>query len=147
MGKVIKIIRSFVSAVILLVIFLPVAVTLLLHMQSVQNLIVGQGLKMLSEKAQTEFSVEKVRFRLFNRLSLEGLYVEDYHGDTLFYARNVVVPLGSLNVFTGAVRLGDVELDGVRFNLMQDSSRTSNLKQILLKFKKEKKKKKKGFAS
>ncbi len=50
MGKVIKIIRSFVSAVILLVIFLPVAVTLLLHMQSVQNLIVGQGLKMLSEK-------------------------------------------------------------------------------------------------
>lgn len=145
MGKVIKIIRSFVSAVILLVIFLPVAVTLLLHMQSVQNLIVGQGLKMLSEKAQTEFSVEKVRFRLFNRLSLEGLYVEDYHGDTLFYARNVVVPLGSLNVFTGAVRLGDVELDGVRFNLMQDSSRTSNLKQILLKFKKEKKQKKKGF--
>ena len=145
MGKVIKIIRSFVSAVILLVIFLPVAFTLLLHMQSVQNLIVGQGLKMLSEKAQTEFSVEKVRFRLFNRLSLEGLYVEDYHGDTLFYARNVVVPLGSLNVFTGAVRLGDVELDGVRFNLMQDSSRTSNLKQILLKFKKEKKQKKKGF--
>ncbi len=39
-----------------------------------------------------------MRFRLFNRLSLEGLYVEDYHGDTLFYARNVVVPLGSLNV-------------------------------------------------
>ena len=86
-----------------------------------------------------------MRFRLFNRLSLEGLYVEDYHGDTLFYARNVVVPLGSLNSFTGAVRLGDVELDGVRFNLMQDSSRTSNLKQILLKFKKEKKQKKKDF--
>ena len=145
MGKVIKIIRSFVSAVILLLIFLPVAVTLLLHLQPVQNFIVGQGLKMLSEKAQTEFSVEKVRFRLFNRLSLEGLYVEDYHGDTLFYARNIVVPLGSVNVFTGAVRLGDVELDSVRFNLIQDSTRTSNLKQILQKFKKEKKQKKNVF--
>lgn len=57
-----------------------------------------------------------------------------------------LVPLQSLNVFTGAVTLGHVGLEDVRFDLMQDSTRTSNLRQILQRIKrKEKREKKRKF--
>ncbi|MFQ8827482.1 MAG: hypothetical protein ACLR76_08795 [Alistipes sp.] len=49
-----------------------------------------------------------------------------------------------LNVFTGAVTLGHVDLEGVRFDLMQDSTRTSNLRQILQRIKRKEKRKRKG---
>lgn len=60
----------------------------------------------LSGKLQTEVHVDKLRLRLFNRVTLDGLYIEDYHQDTMFYARRIVVPLQSLNPFTGRVALG-----------------------------------------
>ena len=146
MGKVIKIIRSFILAVLLVLLLLPVAITLLLHVRTIQNYVVDTGLTYLSERAETQFSVEDVRFSLFNRFVFDGLYVEDYAGDTLFYAKKVVVPIRSLNLFTGAVHLGDVQLSDIQFNLIQDSTRLSNLKQILLKLKrKEKKREKKPF--
>ena len=146
MGKVIKIIRSFILAVLLVLLLLPVAITLLLHVRTIQNYVVDTGLNYLSERAETQFSVEDVRFSLFNRFVFDGLYVEDYAGDTLFYAKKVVVPIRSLNLFTGAVHLGDVQLSDIQFNLMQDSTRLSNLKQILLRLKrKEKKREKKPF--
>ena len=143
MGKVIKIIRSFILAVLLVLLLLPVAITLLLHVRTIQNYVVDTGLNYLSERAETQFSVEDVRFSLFNRFVFDGLYVEDYAGDTLFYAKKVVVPIRSLNLFTGAVHLGDVQLSDIQFNLMQDSTRLSNLKQILLRLKRKEKKREK----
>lgn len=71
----------------------------------------------LSGKLQTEVHVDKLRLRLFNRVTLDGLYVEDYHQDTMFYARRIVVPLQSLNPFTGRVALGRVELEQPKFYL------------------------------
>ena len=123
---------------------LPIVVTLLLHLNFVQNLLVGRALDYLSQRAQTEFRVDHVHFSLFNRFVFDGLYVEDYHGDTLFYARRVAVPLRGLNLFNGKVALGDVALDGVQFNLMQDSTRSSNLRQILQHFRRTQPKTKHG---
>lgn len=144
MGKVIKIIRSFLSAVILAAIILPVAVSLLLHLQVVQDFAVRQATRFLSDKLETVVSVDRLRLQLFNRVTIDGLYIEDYHRDTMFYAGRIVVPLRNANPFTGEVALGNVSLDSVRFDLMQDSLRMTNLKQILLKVKRKEKKEKKS---
>ena len=146
MGKVIKIIRSFISAAILALIVLPVALSLLLYLPWVQDFARRAAAGFLSDKLQTVVSVDKLHLKLFSRVTLDGFYVQDYHGDTLLYAGRIVVPLQSLNVFTGAVTLGHVGLEDVRFDLMQDSTRTSNLRQILQRIKrKEKREKKRKF--
>ena len=146
MGKVIKIIRSFISAAILALIVLPVALSLLLYLPWIQDFARRAAAGFLSDKLQTVVSVDKLHLKLFSRVTLDGFYVQDYHGDTLLYAGRIVVPLQSLNVFTGAVTLGHVGLEDVRFDLMQDSTRTSNLRQILQRIKrKEKREKKRKF--
>lgn len=144
MGKVIKILLSFLSATLLALIILPIACSLLLNLPSVQDYAGRKLTGWLSGKLQTEVHVDKLRLRLFNRVTLDGLYVEDYHQDTMFYARRIVVPLQSLNPFTGRVALGRVELEQPKFYLMQDSTGRTNLKQILLKLKRERKKEKKN---
>lgn len=145
MGKVIKILLSFLSATLLALIILPIACSLLLNLPSVQDYAGRKLTGWLSGKLQTEVHVDKLRLRLFNRVTLDGLYIEDYHQDTMFYARRIVVPLQSLNPFTGRVALGRVELEQPKFYLMQDSTGRTNLKQILLKLKRERKKEKKMF--
>ena len=137
MGKVIKILLSFLSATLLALIILPIACSLLLNLPSVQDYAGRKLTGWLSGKLQTEVHVDKLRLRLFNRVTLDGLYIEDYHQDTMLYARRIVVPLQSLNPFTGRVALGRVELEQPKFYLMQDSTGRTNLKQILLKLKRE----------
>lgn len=145
MGKVIKIILSFVSAVVLSSIILPVFLSLALHWQPVQDFAVRQAAGMLSDKLETEVTFDRVRLRLFNRVAIDGLCVLDYHRDTMFYAGRVVVPLRSLRPFSGTVALGDVSLEDVRFRLMQDSTRRTNLWQILQKVRRKHKKERKPF--
>ena len=63
----------------------------------------------------------------------------------MFYARNVVVPLQSLNVWNGNIALGRVQIEQPVFYLMQDSTGYTNLKQILSKIKRKQKKERKPF--
>lgn len=146
MGKVIKIIRSFISAAILALIVLPVALSLLLYLPWIQDFARRAAAGFLSDKLQTVVSVDKLHLKLFSRVTLDGFYVQDYMATRCCTRGGSVVPLQSLNVFTGAVTLGHVGLEDVRFDLMQDSTRTSNLRQILQRIKrKEKREKKRKF--
>ena len=145
MGKVIKILLSCISAIIFALIILPIGVSLLLSLPSVQDGATKWLTGWLSNKLETEVSIDRLRLQLFNRVSIDGLYIEDYHQDTMFYARNVVVPLQSLNVWNGKIALGRVQIEQPVFYLMQDSTGYTNLKQILSKLKRKRKKERKPF--
>ncbi len=58
----------------------------MLHWRSVQNYIVRKVAKSLSEKLHTRVDVKHVDLSLFNNMSIQGVYVEDLHKDTLLYA-------------------------------------------------------------
>lgn len=143
MGKVIKILLSLLSAAILTAIIVPVAVSLLLCLPSVQNFAAREAAGWLGRKLETPVAVEQVHLRLFNRVTLEGLYVEDYHGDTLLYVPRLTAALNRLELSSGRVALGGVSLEGPRFYLMQDSTMTSNLRQVLSRLKRKKPKREK----
>ena len=145
MGKVIKILLSCISAIIFALIILPIGVSLLLSLPSVQDGATKWLTGWLSNKLETEVSIDRLRLQLFNRVSIDGLYIGDYHQDTMFYARNVVVPLQSLNVWNGKIALGRVQIEQPVFYLMQDSTGYTNLKQILSKIKRKQKKERKPF--
>lgn len=145
MSKVIKILFSLLSTVILSLIILPVVLSLLLALDSVQNFAVRKATEFISNKLETKVSIDRVSIKLFNKVALNGLYVEDYQRDTLLYAGQIVAGVTSFGLMGGDLTLGDVELRDTKFYLMQTDEGISNLKQILEKLKSDKPKSTKSF--
>ena len=85
MRKVTKILGKVLSAAVLLLIVLPLALSLLLSINAVQNFVVDRAAQFASRKLETVVRIDRVDIGIFDRITLEGLYVEDYGGDTLLY--------------------------------------------------------------
>ncbi|NBC24888.1 MAG: hypothetical protein GVX78_04655 [Bacteroidetes bacterium] len=70
--------------------FLLFFVVLLISIQIpfVQESVISQITTQISERTETKVNAEGFRLRLFNSLSLNGLYIEDHNGDTLLYAKD-----------------------------------------------------------
>ena len=71
----------------------------------------------LSEELKTEVSVKGVDIGFFNRIILEGLYVEDLKGDTLAYLSDLHLGLASFSLDKHQVYLGKVRIDNAKFYL------------------------------
>lgn len=65
----------------------------LLHFSPIQTWVVKKVAANLSEKLKTRVTVKKVDLAFFNKLSIEGLMVEDRNKDTLLYAGEARVNL------------------------------------------------------
>ena len=129
--KAINIVLSTLSVIVMTLIIVPIVLSLLLNLEPVQNWAIGKVTGFLSRKAETTISIEHISLRLFTRVSLDGVYIEDYHGDTLFYAKNITASFRGYFRMSNTLSLGDVKLDYPEFNLMQDSTGLTNLRQIL----------------
>ena len=89
MRKGIKILGKVLSWIIVAIVGLPVAAALLLNVGTVQNFAVRKATELLSRKLETTVSIDRIRLRGFSRLVAEGLYIEDYTGDTMLYAKKI----------------------------------------------------------
>ncbi len=143
-SKVIKILVSFFSALALGALMLLTAVSLALEIPAVQNFITDKAAELLSEKLGTRISIGSVRLKFVSRASIKDLYIEDMHGDTLLYAGEIDAGIRNPGIAGGAVELGAVKLDRVRFYMYQTDRRISNLAEILEKLKSDKPREKKG---
>lgn len=68
------------------VIFLFLLLGAIAYMPWVQTFIAEIAATQLSKKMGTTVKIDKVHLRFINSADLNGLYIEDYHGDTLLYA-------------------------------------------------------------
>ena len=71
----------------------------------------------LSKELKTEVSVQGVDIGFFNRLILEGLYVEDLKGDTLAYLSDLHLGLTSISLENHEIRLNKIRIDDLTFHL------------------------------
>ena len=124
MGKV-------VSTIVLLLIFLPVIITLVLNIESVQNAIAQRASSYASDYLGTEVSIDRVDFDLFSRVNVRGLYVEDYNQDTLLYVANASANIGGLNIAKDGLRLSNAKMSGAKFYLRELSSGRMNISPIV----------------
>ena len=81
--------KRIVLAIILLVLLLYG----LLHFSPIQTWVVKKVAANLSEKLKTRVTIKKVDLAFFNKLSIEGLMVEDRKKDTMLYAGSARVNL------------------------------------------------------
>ncbi|MDX2048900.1 MAG: translocation/assembly module TamB domain-containing protein, partial [Chitinophagaceae bacterium] len=72
---------------------LLVVAAILINTEWAQNILVTQVTKKLSKSLHTKVQVKRVSFSLFNRMYLEGTFVEDRNRDTLLYAGAVKVAI------------------------------------------------------
>ncbi len=99
---------------------------------AVQNYITGRATEAITRRLGSRISIGHIELGLFSRLRLGDLYVEDFEGDTLLYARNVdgyVTGYGLMG--SGRITLRHATAEGVRLNLRETPSGELNIKQLI----------------
>ncbi len=84
---------------LLILISLFLLFSLALYLPSFQNLVVRQITQWGSKQWGTAFEIQRIHIGWFNRLRLEGLYLEDQQGDTLIYAGRLQVRVSDILQF------------------------------------------------
>lgn len=110
---------------------LPTAAVLTVRHPDVQKFLVDEAAKALSGKLKTEVSVGSVRFRLFNRLVLNDVYVQGMSGDTLIFVSRLTGSLTRLHLSSRHMEVGTLRLTDARLYLEKDSAGVFNLSSLL----------------
>ena len=114
----------------------------ILQNEKIQNHLLVQVTDYLSEALETKVAAQRINYNFFDKLVLEGFYVEDYRGDTLLYSQELKASfdLNLLKVIRKKFDIRDVYLSDARLNIFRDSAQQySNLDLILKKIINEKK--------
>lgn len=131
MRKVIKILGKVVSWIILTIVSLPILIVLLLNVGVIQNFVVQKASAFISKKLETTVSIDHIRLRGFSNVSVEGFYVEDYAGDTLFYAKAVGANISKSALLGKKIVIGEVSVDQAKVYLFSPKEGEMNLSQVL----------------
>ena len=85
--------------------------------------------KAINKEFRTNINIDKLRVSLISwDTSLEGIYIEDYKKDTLFYVSELVTSIMSVrNLLQGKLQFGDINIDKLNFKLKtyQDNKNTN----------------------
>ncbi len=133
MRKVIKISLKVLSALVLLVIIVPLSALLLLNVEGVQNFAVRKASEAISENLGTTVSMERIGIRGFNRVAVRGFYVEDLAGDTLLYAHDLSAVISKTALLRNDIVLGGIKLDSGKIYLYQPAGGQLNIQEIVAK--------------
>ncbi len=145
MHKGIKILANLVSTVLLIVLFLPVAASLLLTIDRVQTFVVQRAAKVASEKIGARVQVGSVSIALLDHVQMHDLCIEDMAGDTMIYARVADVSVGAFGRSAGGLALREARLQGAMFRLREMPDGVMNIKQVVDRLSRRDRKKKGDF--
>jgi hypothetical protein len=107
---------------LLVLIVLIISVWLLIQTTPVQNFLVRQVARQLSNDLNTTVRIRHVNFALFNSMLLEGTLVQDRFKDTLLYAGTVKVNITDYFFFKDHVELKYIALQDATIHLNRTDS-------------------------
>ncbi|HRQ50553.1 MAG TPA: hypothetical protein PLR74_08460, partial [Agriterribacter sp.] len=83
--------RKILKIACLSLLFLVVMTAIVVNSAPVQNWLVKAVTHRLSKDLNTKVTIRHVHFALFNKMNLQGVYIEDRQKDTLLYAGKIMV--------------------------------------------------------
>ncbi|MEO6490268.1 MAG: hypothetical protein ABIO04_10035, partial [Ferruginibacter sp.] len=116
--KTIKILKRVILVVLLLVFVLYG----LLHFSPVQTWLAKQVTSVLSKELHTRVTVKRINFAFFNKLSVEGLMVEDRKKDTMIYAGAAKVNITDWFFFKDKITLHYLSMEDAIVNMDRTDS-------------------------
>ena len=108
---------------------------ILLNISGVQRFVVNKVTNVLEQKLETHIEIGKVKYKLFNKLSLSEVLIEDQHSDTLLYANEVSASVSILPLFKRELRLNEGILSGVDMHIITYADGSNNIAFIAQAFK------------
>ncbi|MFK7935540.1 MAG: hypothetical protein AB8G22_18645, partial [Saprospiraceae bacterium] len=125
--------RLLGSIVVTFVIMLILS-AFLIQIPAVQTWAAQKVTDYLSEELQTEVAIERVGISLFDKLRLDGFYLEDLTGDTLLYARELKADFNTdlMTLLGGSLEVEGVFLTDAHIAIRQDSGVYENNLQFIL---------------
>jgi hypothetical protein len=107
----------------LFVLFLLLLVCLLLmQTDAVQTWLVGRASARLSKSLHTRVAIKHVDFSFFNKMELQGVYIEDINKDTLLYAGKLKVNINDWFFLRDKAILQYIGLENATINLHRTDS-------------------------
>lgn len=103
----------------------------MLDIPAVQNFVVQKAVRMVSEKLETRVSIDRVDIGLFNKIKVQGFYVEDYQRDTLLYVGRLDAFVTSLGILGGGLEFSRGEIVDAKLYLRETPGGEMNIKQIV----------------
>lgn len=94
----------------------------LLQIPAVQTWAVSKVAKNLSGKLNTKVTIQRVNFRFFNKLQLEGLMIEDRAKDTLLYAGKAQADVTDWFIFKDKIVLKNINFENALVNMNRTDS-------------------------
>ena len=134
MGKVIKKSVYFFLILGIVLLGIPTSIWLTIQHSKVQTWIVGKTTELLEHKLGTKVYIEKFDFRLFNRVLLRNVYVEDHNSDTLLRAQTITASLLGYSSTKNSLNFHRVKLDDASINFETDTLGSMNLTVFINKF-------------
>lgn len=106
--------------------------SLIFYSSAFQTFVVRTYANSLAKKLNNQITIKSVKVNLFKQVVLGGVYIEDQKGDTLLYAKDLRVDVEEFSLNDKVVKLDDVKLTDVFFNLKKYKTDTVvNLKFLL----------------
>ena len=122
MGK--KIVRIF-AIIVVSIILLNVILYLILSIPVLQKKAADIAIEKLKPKINTEAALEGIRIKLFNKIELNGFYLEDRQKDTLLYADRILVRIHALELLKNRVYVDKLGIEGLVAKVHRASSSDS----------------------
>ena len=85
----------------------------------VQTLLAQFATKKINDQYGTHINIERLKVSLISwNTGLEGVFIEDYKQDTLFYVNELKTSILSINnLVQGNLEFGDISVDKLNFKL------------------------------
>lgn len=134
MGKVIKKSIRILLVIIVVLATIPTSIWLVIQDSRVQTFLVAKATDILEEKLNTTVSIKSIDYRLFNRVLLRDVFIQDLNGDTLLDAKIITANLKRFSSLKRTLSLGKVFLDSAYINLVTDTTGVMNLSAFIQAF-------------
>ena len=113
MKKVLKVVAIIILTLLILVGLLVWGI----QTPAGQNFLTLQVNSYLRKKLNPQVRIEKIRFDIPDWISLEGVFIPDYKGDTLVAGRKLRIDLDMYSLIKGNVGINAVELTDINANI------------------------------
>jgi hypothetical protein len=129
--KTIKNLYKILLILLLVILTLPTAGYFLLKNPNVQDYLVVRLTDIFSRELDTKFEIKNVDYKLFNKLTLYNVYIEDQSGDSLLTSETITGHLDLLDLRERRLYFKKLQIDNARIHLQNDTSKNINIKFLI----------------
>jgi virulence-associated protein VapD len=119
MPKIVKISTRIAGGILEWVVILLILFAFLIRFSAFQTFLAHRAASFFSKEWNTEVRIDKIDLVFYDRVYLEGVYVEDLHGDTLAYVGQLEVNMDGFPRSLSKINIDRVALDDATVKLIK----------------------------